>query len=250
MGIKSLTVLAVAFAVSGAQASQQDLEKYLSIGSVKTEVTTFTAKGEYTSVMEQEVAPGLRVEDLPGMPVDGLVQSSNKSRIGEVIATANEIIALGERIYEIVKKGKPVVNLSYAPISVLPKDKQGQPVDVMDMENWSLPVGKKMRMVYKNLYGSEVVVFEYTVMYSYGGSLDGKGAFITAAQVVPNDVSVSWGYSLNATMKLVGLQNHGSKANPVAGAVMSINYRVETVLKTMESTDSYHITGRGQLRSL
>src|SRR5690606_11960017 len=143
-----------------------------------------------------------------------------------------------------------VVNLNYAPISVLPKLPNGQAAEAMDLEGWSLPVARKVRMTYKNLYGMNVVTFDYKIIFAYGGSQDGKGAYITAAQVVPSDVSVAWGYTLNATMKLVGLQNHGTKASPVAGAVVSLNYRVETVLKTIDTTDTYHMTGKGQLREL
>ncbi|MBY0518295.1 MAG: hypothetical protein K2P81_15400 [Bacteriovoracaceae bacterium] len=247
--IKRLAILVATVGMFNAQAAQQELDKYLTIGSVRTEVETLTQDGSFTSVMEQELNSNLRIEDLPGIPVEGSVRGE-KATIGEVIQIANDVIALGEKIYAIVKKGKPVLNMQYAPISVLPKTAAGQPVDVMDMEGWSIPVSRKIRMVYKNLYGAEVVVFSYTVVYSYGGSMDGKGAFITAAQVVPHDVSVSWGYELNAVMKLVGLQNHGTKANPIAGAIISINYKVETVLKTIETNDSYHITGKGQLIQL
>lgn len=105
-------------------------------------------------------------------------------------------------------------------------------------------------MAYKNRFGSTVVAFDYTIVYSHSGSYEGRGAYITALQVVPANVIVNWGFSLNVSMKLVGLQNHGSRANPVAGAVIGVNYRAESILKTIETTDTYHVTGRGGLTQL
>ena len=246
--IKRLAILVLAVGTVNAQASQEELNKYLSITSVETTVETTTDKGVFTSVMEEEVIDGTELADLQGLP--NASGTFDKATIGEVIQIANDIIALGERVYEIIKKGKPVLNMEYAPISVLPKDGAGRAVDVMDTEGWSMPVGRKVRMVYKNGFGSSVVTFDYTIVYSHSGSQDGRGAYITALQVVPSNVSVSWGFSLNVSMKLVGLQNHGSRANPVAGAVIGVNYRTESVLKTIETTDTYHVTGRGGFSQL
>lgn len=246
--IKRLALLGLVLGTVNAQASQEDLNKYLTIASVETTVETTTEKGVSTSVMEQEVGDGIQLADLQGIPnLDG---SINKATIGEVIQIANDIIALGERIYEIVKKGKPVLNMDYAPMSVLPKDGAGRAVDVMDTEGWSMPVARKVKMAYKNIYGATVVSFDYTIVYSHSGSYEGRGAYLTALQVVPANVNVSWGFSLNVNMKLVGLQNHGSRANPVAGAVIGVNYRAESVLKTIETTDTYHVSGRGGLTQL
>lgn len=243
--VKSLAVLSVAFGMMSASAST-DLEKYLTINSVQLEVETVTEAGTFTSVAVEEVSD---LQELPGMPaVDG--HPSQKANIGQVIQIANDVIALGERIYEIVKKGKPVVNTSYAPLSVMPKNAEGQPVDIMDTEGWSLPTARKMRMDYKNVYGMTVVSFEYTVVFAHSGSYEGKGAYITAAQIIPSNVKVSWGFDFNASMKLVGLQNHGTRQSPVAGMVISVNYKVESVMTTIESNDTYHMTGKGQLVQL
>jgi hypothetical protein len=246
---KRLALLAVVLTTVNAQANDKaELEKYLTISSVTATVETTTDKGTFTSVLEEEVSEGLRLADLQGLPSEN--GTVDKANIGEVIQIANDLIALGERVYEIVKKGKPVLNMDYAPMSILPKDGTGRAVDMFETENWSRPVAAKVRMAFKNGFGSEVVTFNYTIVYSHSGSYEGRGAYLTALQVIPSNVNVSWGFSLNVAMKLVGLQNHGSRANPVAGAVIGVNYRVESVLKTIETTDTYHVTGRGALTQL
>lgn len=171
--------------------------------------------------------------------------------VGEVIAVADQIIAFGERVYEIIKKGKPVVHTSYAPVSVLPRaKKEGRAVDAMDLDGWNYPRSIKYRITYKNGFGMNVVVFTYNVNFSYGGSLNGKGKYITDAQIVPEDLTVQWGFEFNATSKLVGIVNHGSSANPVAGATMMISYSVNSVMSSSNSNVSYHMSGDGQIREI
>lgn len=245
---KLVTVLSVVLGTSSVFASDADLNKYLTIKSVQVEVETVTKSGTVTSTLSEDVAS---VQDLPGMPqVDGRVSQNQKANIGQVIQVAKDIIALGEKVYEIVKKGKPVLNLKTAPLSVLPKNSAGQAVDVFEMEGWSMPLSRKVRMSYKNGFGSEVVSFEYTIVFAHSGSMNGAGAYITAAQIIPSNVRVSWGFEFNADMRLVGLQNHGTKANPVAGAIISLNYKVESVVTTIDTSDTYHLTGKGQIQKL
>lgn len=75
-------------------------------------------------------------------------------------------------------------------------------------------------------------------------------AYITAAQIVPASITALWGYTFSATMKLGGMQNHGTKENPIAGAILAMEYTVETVMKASLETDTYHITGQGGFKQL
>ena len=244
----ALASLVLSFSVPVLSESQ-DLNKYLTIKSVVVTVETETKTGTSKSVMEEELKDNNFLDLAVGLP-DPEGRFDQKANIGQIIAAANQVIALGEKIYEIVKKGQPVVNTSSAPISVLPKNNDGSPVDIFQTTNWSMPLTRKMKLEYKNLYGSKVVTFDYTVMFVHSGKYNGKGAYLTAVQIVPTNVTVSWGYEFDATMKLVGLQNHGSVDSPVAGAIVQMSYKAKTVLRTIDSTDQYHVTGRGQLTQL
>src|SRR5690606_22412406 len=99
----------------------------------------------------------------------------------------------------------------------IPKE-NGEPVEVMATENWKMPVKRSFEVFYKNVYGMTVVKFRYGVIFAYGGSYEGKGAYLTAVQIVPESVSAVYGYDFTATMKLGGIQNNGTRENPVAGA--------------------------------
>ncbi|WP_375211427.1 hypothetical protein, partial [Hyphococcus sp.] len=62
-----------------------------------------------------------------------------------IMASVFRLVALGEDIYKLVVKGRPVNSTQYAPISVIPKI-NNEPVDVMDTENWRLPVQKTFKI--------------------------------------------------------------------------------------------------------
>lgn len=185
-------------------------------------------------------------EFLPGMPdYNGRMRNVPTSQIGDVIRVGRELIALGEQVYQLVLKGKPTVDTSYAPISVIPRREDGNPTNILYTENWQLPKAKKIHAKFKNGFGSEVIKFTYMVIFSYGGSFEGKGSYLTAAQVIPSRVEVSYGHDFSSVMKLGGITNHGTAQDPVAGAMLIIEYKVRSMFKVIETSDTYHITGKG-----
>lgn len=208
-------------------------QKYLTIGKVSVE--EITHKNNYKRY-DLDV-PFNKGGQIP--TVAPVVENS-----GKVIQVARDLVALGEDIYKLVVKGRPVNSTQYAPISVIPKI-NNEPVDVMDTENWRLPVQKTFKISWQNLYGVEVVAFTFSVFYSYGGSYEGKGRYLTAVQIIPDKVTTLWGFDFTATMKLGGIQNNGSRANPVAAATVLLEYTVGNILNADNRVEKFHITGTG-----
>lgn len=168
---------------------------------------------------------------------------------GRIITVARDMVALGEAIYELVRKGKPSNVTEYAPISVVPRDPMTKEyVEPFDLEGFSMPVEKNFVANIKS-GGREVVKFAYKVMYSYGGSYNGTGKFLTSVIVVPSSVVTKWGWEFNASMKLSGIMNHGSKADPVAGVMVTMKYQMNGWGTAYERNDTIHITGAGQLKN-
>lgn len=170
---------------------------------------------------------------------------------GRVISAARDMVALGEAIYELVSKGKPHNVTEYAPISVVPRDPMTKEIaDIFDMEGFSMPVERNFVTKIKNGTGKEVVVFNYKVIYSYGGSYNGAGRYLTNVLIVPSSIRTSFGWEFNASMKLSGMMNHGSRANPVAGVMVTVKYQMNGWRTAFEKNDTIHITGNGQLKNL
>ena len=247
MGLNKLGVLLVLSVFGAGAASAEDMD-YLTVSSVKiSKISQDVLNQEISQTIEEKYLGHAQLLDLPGMPNKSGYVDTEKA--GKVIGLGRELVALGEDIYRLVQKGKPVNKTNYAPISVVPRTANGY-VDILDTEGWRMPTKATYQVTYTNLYGMDVVKFRYSVIFSYGGSYLGKGAYITAAQVVPESVETLFGYTFTATMKLSGIQNHGTKENPVAGAILAMEHTVETIVKASLETSSFHITGRGGFKEL
>lgn len=208
---------------------------------------------EISSVTIEEVSIDVlgmeRKEEIHTQHLKGAKYNNPVENLGRVIALGKDIVALGESVYQLVLKGKPVVKTSYAPISVIPREGNGS-VDIFATEGWTAPIKRTYQIKYNNLYGVTVVHFMFSVMYSYNGSYNGAGAYLTAVQVVPEYVKSLWGWDFTATMKLGGVQNMGTKANPVAGATIMIEYTANSILENVQRTTSFFITGKGTFKFL
>lgn len=202
-----------------------------------------------SSVEIEEVTNYVEIDDHTSHLKGGVLGNNPVENIGRVIALGKDLVALGESVYQLVLKGKPSVKTTYAPISVIPRI-GGQPADIFELEGFSIPVKRTYQIKYNNLYDVTIVHFMFSVIYSYGGSYNGTGAYLTSVQVVPEYVKVLWGWDFNATMKLGGLQNMGSRANPVAGATIMIEYTASSMVNSITRNNSFFVTGKGALKQL
>lgn len=177
---------------------------------------------------------------------------------GKVIGVAKDVVALGEAIYALVEKGRPKVTTEYAPISILPRDPsnsaadpaQRYAVDPFDMEGFSFPVEKMITAKVKSPTGKESVVFQYKVIYSYGGSYNGAGKYLTGINIIPASIKVAHGWTFNSSMKLSGMMNHGTRANPIVGAMITIKYSMGSTTQAFERNDTIYISGDGSMKAM
>ncbi len=180
------------------------------------------------------------------------------TQVGGVIQTAKDVVALGEAIYALVEKGRPKVTTEYAPISILPRDPSNSAtdpalkyaVDPFDMEGFSFPVEKLITAKVKGPTGAAAVEFKYKVIYSYGGSYNGTGKYLTGINIIPASVKVSHGWTLNSSMKLTGMMNHGTRANPVVGAMITVKYNISSMTQAFERNDTIYISGDGSMKAM
>lgn len=171
-------------------------------------------------------------------------------RTGKVISTARDMVALGESVYALLDKNRPKITTAYEPISVVPRDPMTKEiVDVFELEGFSMPVEKNFRARVKNMVGKEVAVFDYKLIYSYGGSLNGVGQYLTGILIIPVNISAQRGWTIDSSMKLTGLMNHGTRDNPVVGAIITVKYAISSRGNAFERNDSFHITGNGVMKS-
>ncbi|MGE3609897.1 MAG: hypothetical protein AB7I27_09960 [Bacteriovoracaceae bacterium] len=180
---------------------------------------------------------------------DSSPRPDRMEQVGKVVTQAKDVVALGESTYDLVHKGKPTNVTEYAPVSVVPRDPTTKEyVDPFDLESFSMPVEKKLVTVIKSA-GIEVVRFSYTVVYSYGGSYNGAGKYLTGVMIVPTSIKTRYGWDVNASMKIGGIMNHGTKANPIAGLMLAVKYQMNSWTTAFEQNDMFHITGDNQFKA-
>lgn len=150
-------------------------------------------------------------------------------------------ITVGQKIWEVIRNNQPVINVKTQSISVLPDVSPNW----TEMETWRGPMAKSYTISAKNLYGATVISHTYTVAFHYGGSLDGRGQFLANATIIPTNVSVSWGFTLNSQVNTGQPLNTGTRANPIPGVDLSLEWSMSSVLKKMQGVDQFHVRGDG-----
>lgn len=236
---------------------QQLDSKYLQIGSVEV---TELATEEFKMDRRQFSAAGIGTAGCSPVrgsfsgPLNNLEKGSGEGDwIGEtgtavdrVDMIVDKVINIGKKIWAVVEKGRPVVNVRADVATALPAGAKCW----LDLQTWRAPVSKTWGISFKNLYGVEVVRYVYRVIYLAGGSVDGVGQYIGYATVQPVELNVAWGYTFNSEVTVPAVYNMGSRSNPIGGLTLEVKWSVETVLKKTIQTQSYSVDGRGTLTQL
>jgi hypothetical protein len=155
----------------------------------------------------------------------------------------DELIRIGQKIYEIIRAGKPVVATKGFRASVVPKGLE----DWRALAGWKAPRGATYSVVYENLLGMEVVRYSFDVLFSFGGSVGGKGAYLANVTVKLRDIGVAWGFSFDSRVEVGEPLNVGSASHPIAGLQLDVHWTVSTLLKTVQASQTVFVQGDGEL---
>lgn len=226
MKLKLFVLSVAAFAVIpslSVRAEDLDTQKYLTLKSLTIQEVTDT-----------------------GTQTLGVVDLGPASDIDEAEIILDKIINMGKKIWAIVEANKPVVNVTTDTANAVPEGTKGW----QSLQGWQAPKSKLFRITYENLYGMDVVDFQFRVLYTFGGNVNGKGRYLTNVTMVPANLDVSWGYTFNATGNVPSVTNAGTSAEPVAAMELLMKWSVDTVLKHSESTASFYVRGDGQFLNL
>lgn len=169
---------------------------------------------------------------------------------GGIISTIDKIIAIGQKIMPIIKAGVPVVNNNpMSAISVLPRTDLKDQV-LHEMGGWSIPVSKHYQITFENALGMDVVTFIYSISYQHSGNIDGKGKYLTGVRASARDISVYYGFDLDASSQLLQISNVGTKDNIIAGATLEMSYTVKNWTRNITTHASYFVSGDGKFHEL
>lgn len=161
--------------------------------------------------------------------------------LDEANLVLDKVINLGKKIWDVLEKGRPVVNIKTDVATALPMGSRCW----LDLQGWDRPKSTLYGVKYKNAYGIEVVNFQFRLLTLSGGNVDGKGKYIGYATVMPAQVDVAWGYTLNSEVEVQSVFNMGSKEQPVGGLQIALKYSVNTVMKHSQESVVFFVDGKG-----
>jgi hypothetical protein len=196
----------------------------------------------------REVEPSNETLNMQGQVIAEYIDMSG---VSDAIAVADQLIAIGTKVWDIIVSGKPNVELSWVkPISVLSTAGADQTDAFYQMEGWSMPVVKTFIVEAKNILGQVRGSFKYNIVYQHSGHVGGKGRYITGLFVNAREVIGKWGNSLSASSELMSISNIGSLNEPVAMVLMRLEYTYSSAFKRIKNSRLFTINGEGDFVKL
>jgi len=166
------------------------------------------------------------------------------NNVNAVLDTIDKIVNLGQKVWEIIEKNQPLVNINVNYANAVPYGIQHW----TQLQGWSKPKTATYRFVAKNLYGIEVVKVTYQLEFRYNGNYQGKGKFLTGVTIEPISVETAWGYnvSLSAEVPDSTIANVGTHEDPIASMQVQLKWTIHTKLKDSQQKAIYYVRGDGE----
>jgi hypothetical protein len=156
------------------------------------------------------------------------------------------IINFGKKIWTVIEANHAVVNLTMDRANALPEGMGAWE----QMQDWKTPNSRLFRVTYSNFFGMKVVDFTYRLIFTSGGTVRGKGQYLTQIGVVPAELVVRSGYNFNVRVSVPGVTNAGTAQAPLAAAEIQVSWTLESTDKHVEGSQSYYVRGDGYFEDM
>ncbi len=243
----SAFLTAIALTSYGASADVSKVVDKISDLAVTVKITEEPLIGEAFSLFQTDKCSAFAIQHLPEDYMTSPMDTSPADLLKGLSDLDNILTAIekvGTRIWNIIERNRPVVHAESKIANALPKN-----VDCwMDLENWQMPKSFKYNVKYTNFFGIDVVDYTFRIVYTYGASYMGHGKYLSNVSVHPAELNVAWGYTFNSKVEIQRLINLGTKEDPIAGMDMKLWWQISTPIKDSQSTESFFVTGRGEIQ--
>jgi hypothetical protein len=149
------------------------------------------------------------------------------------------IVNMAQKAWDIIKANAPVANVKFQFANALPKGLN----DSSALTGFSNLNSKSVRIWGTNMWGATVYDVTLTAVHQYGGQYNGKGQYLETVSVIPSNLSVLWGYTVNYSVENITTTNGGTAENPVAKMALHAKFKVETVMQKNETNTVYQFSG-------
>lgn len=163
-----------------------------------------------------------------------------------ILVGADEVIAIGKEVWTFMEENKPVMNLNTDYAGAVPNGVS----DWTHLSGWKNALKGPYTISWINGFNLETVHIDFKWASSYGGRYDGVGQYITQAGPLVGKIDVSWGYTVDVSVRAFSPLNVGTKKTPVSQIDIELTSRISNVLKDV--TQNYHarFTGSGDIMIL
>ena len=251
----ALTVAATALFATRASAAGNLDEKYFTVDQNSVMIEDITDKGGTlpgtSPVPATDTIPkppsGPQINPPLGGGAPGAA-ANPLDAINGTIGVIDNIVNLAEKIFDIIAKNQPVVNIKVNYANAVPFGYSHW----TQMQGWSKPATKKYEFSMQNAYGGNVVKVVYQVHWVHSGNYQGKGKFLTGVTIEPLSVTTAWGYNVDLTAEVPDLTiaNVGTSADPIASMQVKLKWKVHTILKDIQQEAIYYVQGDGQMEPI
>jgi len=168
--------------------------------------------------------------------------------ITDTLNTIDQIVNLAEKIWNIIDKNRPVVNITTNYANAVPYGT----THWTQLQGWSKPSTKKYAFSMKNKFGAEVVKVTYQVHWTHDGNFQGKGKFLTGVTVEPINVTAAWGYKVDLISEVPDstVANVGTHEDPIASMQVQLKWKVSTTFQSTDQKVIYYVQGDGLIQEI
>ena len=186
--------------------------------------------------------------ELPTPPSDngniGGDSQGTINNVNAVIDTIDKIVNLAQKVFEIIEKNQPVVNINVNYANAVPYGIQHW----TQLQGWSKPKTETYRFIARNFFGIKVVKVTYQLEFRYNGNYRGKGKFLTGVTIEPISVETVSGYSVSLSAEIPDstIANVGTHEDPIASMQVQLKWIIHTKSKNIHQKAIYYVQGDGK----
>lgn len=162
------------------------------------------------------------------------------------LVVLDRIVNLGERLWTLVERNRPVVGVEAEKASALP-----QGIEHWEqLGHWQRPEVETYRIGYVNFFGVQVAQFTMRILYTWGGDVDGIGRYLANITVIPAYIDVHWGFRFNALTEVADVVNVNDREFPIAAAEIHVRWSLESVFRKIHQSAIFFVKGNGEFEVL
>lgn len=191
------------------------------------------ADDDITMFVERVATPASVIEAVESARLEQGLRAGREAIDWEAITN------VGKQVWKVIQDNAPVADIQYDYATALPRGI----ASAGELDGFSDLTFESWRLHGKNVFGGTVYDVTYTLVHQYGGSYQGKGKYLATVSVLPSNVEVLWGYTVNMKVATISTLNVGTVEDPVGSAALEMTFNVKTVMKNSTTTTLFQFRG-------